>query len=128
MTARPLRDSDQEAPPPQGHVIGFVDTRPEYEMVVKTLRDAGYPDSKITVLHGEEGIHILEPDEDAFEFGEAESRMMHNSMIQLRQGHYRIEIAVADREEALRVARLITPQGAHTVGYYGSIVSELLTI
>jgi hypothetical protein len=128
MTAKPLRESGHEVPPPQGHVIGFVDTRAEYEAVTKVLRDAGYPDSKLTVLQGDEGIHILEPDEDAFEFGEAESRMMHNSMIQLREGHYRLEIAVANREEALRVTRLITPHGAHTVGYYGSVVSELLTV
>ncbi len=127
MTAKPLRDTGQDVPPPQGHVIGFVDTKPEFDAVAKALRDAGYPDTKITVLQGEEGIRLLEPEEDSFEFGEAESRMMHNSMDQLRRGHYRLEIAVENRDEALRITRLISPYGAHTLGYYGSVLSELLT-
>ena len=59
MTVQPVHDHGQTLPVPQGRAIGFVDTKPQCEAIVRALNAAGYPDAKITSCYGEEGLHLV---------------------------------------------------------------------
>ena len=59
MSLSPLLDHDQEMPEPQGHAIGFVDTQTDCDAVILELNAAGFADSTIAVLNGDNGIRLL---------------------------------------------------------------------
>ncbi|MEX2173543.1 MAG: hypothetical protein WD872_04220 [Pirellulaceae bacterium] len=125
MTAKPLPDRGQELPAPKGRVIGFVDSKPAFDVVAKMLQGEGYSDSKVIALHGDDGISLLERLQDGtFFFADAETKVINFGIDELRAGHYAIAVEVDDRDEALRVAQLATNQGAHSFGYFGTWVNE----
>jgi hypothetical protein len=127
MTATTTRDHGQDLPPPEGRAIGFVDTKEEFEAVTHALNVAGYADSKIIVLQGEEGIVMLQRLQKGFNFGDGEDDVMEFSIQELQAGHYALGVEVEDRASALRVIDLTTPLGAHSFGYFGTWVNERLT-
>jgi hypothetical protein len=126
MTVEPVHDHGQKLPVPQGRAIGFVDTKPQCEAIVRALNAAGYPDSKITILFGDEGVHLLKRLEGFF-FSDAELGLIKFSEQQLRLGHYGLGIEVEDRDEAVRVTSLCTPLGGHSFDYFGTWFNERLT-
>jgi hypothetical protein len=127
MTATTTRDHGQDLPPPEGRAIGFVDSKEEFDAVSNALTVAGYPDSKVIALHGEEGIDMLQRLQKGFNFGDGEDSIMEFSIEELRAGHYALGVEVEDRAGALRVIDLTTPLGAHSFGYFGTWVNERLT-
>jgi hypothetical protein len=114
-------------PPPEGRAIGFVDTKEEFEAVTHALTVAGYGDSKVIALHGEEGIVMLQRLQKGFNFGDGEDDVMEFSIQELKVGHYVLGVEVENRAGALRVIDLTTPLGAHSFGYFGTWVNERLT-
>jgi hypothetical protein len=126
MTVQPIHDHGQTLPIPQGRAIGFVDTQSQLEAVTKALNAAGFADTKLTVLYGEEGLHLLARLEGFF-FSDAEIGLIRFSEQQLRLGHYGLGVEVDSREEAVRVAEICTPLGAHSWDYFGTWFNERLT-
>ena len=53
-------DHGQKLPPPAGKVIGFVDTKADFEALTQSLQKAGFPASRITSIEGEDGLHLLD--------------------------------------------------------------------
>ena len=51
---QPTQDRGQDLPVPECKAIGFVDTEAQLNAIT-TLNEAGYPDTKIRVLHGRTG-------------------------------------------------------------------------
>ncbi|HEX4142175.1 MAG TPA: hypothetical protein VHY91_01385 [Pirellulales bacterium] len=126
MKVEPIHDHGQTLPVPQGRAIGFVDTKEQCEAIVRALNAAGYADSKITILYGDEGVHLLKRLE-GFYFSDAELGLVKFSEQQLRLGHYGLAIEVEDRDEAVRVTNLSTPLGGHSFDYFGTWFNERLT-
>jgi hypothetical protein len=52
-----IRDEGQTLGVPRGKVLGIVDTRAEFDDVVRALKSAGF--DKITAICGEEGLNVL---------------------------------------------------------------------
>ena len=127
MTVNPVIDQGQELNRPEGQAIGFVDTREQFDAVTKALNVAGYADSDIIVLKGEDGVDMLERLQETFNFGDGEDAFMESSLKELQAGHYAISIQAEDRADALRAANISEPLGAHSFSYCGTWVNERLT-
>lgn len=128
MTIEPTTDHGQRLASPTGKVIGFLDGQAEFESFAEAMRVADYPDSKLTSLYGEDGIHLLERLKDSsFFFGDSEDDVIQFSIRELRQGHFAVSVEVADHEEAVQIARLAKPHGGHSFSYFGTWVSERLS-
>ena len=127
MAVKPVIDRGQELAKPAGQVIGFVDTKEQFDAVTRALKAAGYADSDIIAMLGEDGIEMLKRLQKTFNFGDGEDAIMEFSIKELRAGHYALGIEVNDRECALRVASLSEPLGAHSFSYFGTWENERLT-
>jgi hypothetical protein len=127
MAVNPVRDHGQELGAPNRQAIGFVDTKEQFDAVTKALKAAGYAESDIVALKGEEGIDMLKRLQETFNFGDGEDALMEFSIKELRAGHYALGVEADDRDGALRVASLSEPLGAHSFSYFGTWVNERLT-
>jgi hypothetical protein len=127
MPVEPVIDRGQKLATPQGQAIGFVDTREQFDAVTTALKAAGYAESDIIALKGEDGVDMLKRLQETFNFGDGEDAIMETSIKEVEAGHYALGIAVDDREGALRVATLSEPLGAHSFSYFGTWVNERLT-
>lgn len=128
MTLEPLTDHGQTIDPPAGKVIGFIDSKPEFDAFAAAVQAAGYPAEKITSLYGEEGIHLLERlKENSFFFGDSEDSVIQLSIRELRQGHYAAAVEVNDHAQAVQIADLAKPHGGHRFSYFGTWVTEQLS-
>jgi hypothetical protein len=127
MAVKPVIDHGQQLATPEGHAIGFVDTEEQFDAVTKALKTAGYTESKIIALKGEDGVDMLERLQETFNFGDGEDAIMEFSIKELQQGHHALGIEAKDRDDAMRVASLSEPLGAHSFSYFGTWVNERLT-
>ncbi len=127
MTTLPLTDHGQTITPPAGKVIGYLDSKTEYDAFVVAMLTAGFQESKQTSLYGEDGIHLLERlKESNFFFADSEDDVIQRSIRELRLGHFVASVEVADHAEAIQIARLAKPHGGHDFNYFGTWVSESL--
>jgi hypothetical protein len=127
MTIEPLADHGQTIAPPAGKVIGFLDGPAEYEAFAAAVRSAGYPDSAITSLCGDDGLRLLQRlKKTSFFFGDSEDSVIELGMRELGQGHYAAAIDVSDREQAEQITQLASPHGGHGFRYFGTWVTEQL--
>ena len=127
MAVKPVIDQGQQLARPAGRVIGFVDTKEQFDAVTKALNAAGYAESRITALKGEDGVDMLERLQETFNFGDGEDAIMEFSIKELEKGHYALGIEAEDRDDAMRVVNLAEPLGAHSFSYFGTWVNERLT-
>ena len=127
MTVKPVIEHGQELARPEGQAIGFVDTKEQFDAVTQALKAAGYADSDIIAMQGEDGIEMLKRLQKTFNFGDGEDAIMEFSIKELRAGHYALAVEVKDRESALQVASLLEPLGTHSFSYFGTWENERLT-
>ena len=127
MAVKPAVDHGQELARPAGQAIGFVDTKEQFDAVTKALKAAGYAQPNIIALKGEDGVDMLERLQKTFNFGDGEDALMEFSIRELQVGHYAIGVEAKDRDDALQVASLTEPLGAHSFSYFGTWVNERLT-
>ena len=127
MAVKPVTDHGQELTTPEGQAIGFVDTEEQFEAVTQALKAAGYADSNIIALQGDDGIAMLKRLQKTFNFGDGEDAIMEFSIKELQAGHYALCIEANDRAAALRAASLSESLGAHSFSYFGIWVNERLT-
>lgn len=80
MVVKPVIDHGQELAPPAGQAIGFVDTKEQFDAVTNALKAAGYAESKIIALKGEDGVDMLERLQETFYFGDGEDAIMELSI------------------------------------------------
>jgi hypothetical protein len=110
-----IRDEGQTLGVPTGKVLGIVDTRAEFDEVVRALRGAGF--NKITAIWGEEGVQLLER-VSMFFFSDMEERVLIRHIEELKAGHIIVGIeAPSDRvDEAVSVAE---QYGARRLVHFG---------
>src|SRR6476661_7612903 len=100
MTLKPTTDHGQVLAPPAGKVIGFIDSEPQFAAFTQALQAASYPDTAVTLLHGEEGIQLLERMcKNNFFFGDSEDEVIAQSKKELALGHYAIAVDVNDHDQ-----------------------------
>jgi hypothetical protein len=128
MTVQPLVDHGQTIAPPAGKVIGFIDSKSQFDAFAEEARTAGYPASSIMSLYGEDGIQLLQRLKDtSFFFGDAEDSIIQLSIKELGQGHYAAAVDVTDHAQAVEIANLAIPHGGHSFSYFGTWISEQLS-
>ena len=120
-------DRGQDLAEPQGRTIGYVDTKAQLDAVTNALNAAGYPDSQIAVIDGNDGIALLERQRGVFFFGDSERAVIDLGIDELQKGHLSIAVNVENRDAAVRVANIAVPNGGHTFNYFGVWVNEQLT-
>ncbi len=114
-------------PLPAGRTIGFVDGKAQCDAVTKALAAAGFAESSVFVMHGLDGIKMLERSEKDFFFGDAESDLIEFGIKELENGHFALGIDVSDRDQAMRATTIATRNGGHRFSYFGTWVNERLT-
>ena len=124
---QPTTYHGQELPIPESRVIGFVDTNEKLQAIAKALNQAGFPDAKIRSLHGPDGIQMLEALRKVAFFGDFERAVIDFGVQELQNGHYSMNVAANDRDEALRVANIAEANGGHSFTYFGKWANEQLT-
>ena len=127
MAVKPVIDYGQVLATPESQAIGFVDTKEQFAAVTEALKAAGYADSTIIALQGDDGIAMLERLQNTFNFGDGEDAIVEFSINELQAGHYALCIEANDRAAALRAASLAEPLGAHRFSYFGAWMNERLT-
>jgi hypothetical protein len=128
MADEPLSDHGQKLPPPAGKVIGFVDTKANFEAFTQSLHRVGFPASKITSIHGEDGLHLLDRlKHRSFFFSDGEDGIVQMSIAELKKEHYAVAVDIDNREDALRIAEMAKRQGGHGFSYFGTWVTEQLS-
>ncbi|EDL56788.1 hypothetical protein [Gimesia maris] len=125
MTREPMIDHGQTLTGPAGKVIGFLDGKEKFESFADTLLATGYPETSVTLLYGEDGIHILERmQEHRFFFSDSEDSIIQTGIRELKLGHCAVSVEVADRQHAVDIAKLAKPHGGHGFIYFGTWVNE----
>ena len=128
MTVTPTTDHGQMLSSPAGKVIGFLDSKAEYDSFAAAVQSAGFPTTSVTSLFGEEGLQLLARlKENNFFFGDSEDSLIHQSILELEHGHYAVAVDVSDREQALQMVGLAVQYGGHGLRYFGLWATELLT-
>lgn len=112
---------------PQGHAIAYVDTQEQVDKIVGILKQAGFDQDRLIVLHGQEGIDLVHQDDRKFYFGDGEDTLLDHALQELENGNYLLGIEVEDRDEALHVLHLAEPAGARRFSYFGTWINERLT-
>lgn len=123
----PIVDRGQKLPVPELKVIGVIDSEVEFEAVNRALNAAGYADSKISVLHGQDGVDLMERLREIAFFGDFERAVADQAIKELQEGHYVLAVSVHDRDEAVRIANIAEPHGGHGFTYFGRWINEQLT-
>jgi hypothetical protein len=127
MIDKPMVDRGQTLTTPAGKVIGFLDSKVEFEAFADALSAAGYPAKTTTTLCGEDGIHLLKRlREHSFFFGDSEDSIIQLSIRELEQGHYAVAIEVTNHQQAVEIVSLAEPHGGHRFTYFGTWVTEEL--
>ena len=127
MSLEAVKDSGQKMPAPTGRAVGFIDTKPECDAVIQSLKEAGFPAAKMTVLHGAAGLQMLDRSAQEFFFGDGEDDLIELAREELNDAHFALFVEVADRDEADRVVSLALLLGGHSFSYFGTWVNERLT-
>jgi len=127
MPAPSLDDDPPTLPAPRGHAIGFADSQATCDQIVRTLVEAGFLESSITVLSGEDGAHLLKRMMGGSLWGEAAEEVAKQGVVELERGHLALIIEAEDRDEAVIAANVATSHGGHGFSYFGILEDTRLT-
>jgi len=79
-----IRDEGQTLGAPTGKVLGIVNSRAEFDDIVRALKSAGF--HTITAIWGEEGVQLLDR-VGTFFFSDLEERVLIRHIEELNAGH-----------------------------------------
>ncbi len=124
----PATDSDPaDMLQPAGHAIGFVETSTECDAAVKALEVAGYADSAMLILRGEEGQLILTRMMKGSLWGESAETVYKQGTDELNRGHSILCVQAQSTAEADRVSTIVQEHGVHSVYHFGLLSDTRLT-
>lgn len=111
----------------QGHTVAFIDTDTSCDAMIQALNTAGFRDTTIQVLRGEDGLHLLELIAQASSWGESAEDILKQGTAELQAGHSMVFVEVKNAREGDALATLCTPHGAHGIYHFGLLVDTRLT-
>jgi hypothetical protein len=123
MSVEPIRDQGQTLSYPRGKVLGIVDTQARFDEVVAALKKAGF--DRITALHGEDGVQLLER-VNTFFFMELEERVLQRHIQELKEGHFIIAVETTS-SQAQEAANVASEHGARGLVHFGFLAVTWLT-
>lgn len=125
MAVQRIRDEGQTLRPPTGKLLGILDTRAEFDNVVRAMESVGV--TSIEALYGEDGVNLLERVNTlTFFFSDMEERVLQRHIEELKAGHIIALIKVpADRID--ETAEIATKNGARRLVYFGFTTVTWLT-
>jgi hypothetical protein len=95
--------------------------------IFRALNDSGFSESDITILCGDDGIHLLIRMMGGGMWGDLAKDFLRQGLIELDRGRCVMIIDVSDREQALVAADVSIPIGGYGFTYFGHLVDEKLT-
>jgi len=123
MSLEPLKDEGQVLSPMAGMVIGVLDTRQDVDAAVSAINVAGIPDSEMLLLHGEDGINLIERFQNGtFYFADGPEVLFRRDKSVLNEGKYVLGVKVRGGEQAREVAALAKQQGGYGFVHFGMFV------
>jgi hypothetical protein len=123
MAVQRIRDEGQTLSPPTGKLVGIIDTRADFDKVVRAVQIIG-PIS-IEALCGEEGVNLLER-VNTFFFSDMEDRVLQRHIEELKAGHIVALIKVPE-DRIDEAAKIATQNGARRLVYFGFMTVTWLT-
>ena len=123
MAITKIHDVGQTLKPPNGKMLGIVETRANLEALANSFAAAGF--TKNEYVAGEEGLALLER-VDRFFFSDMEDRVLARHIEELKAGHkiVALEVPSASVDEATRIA---SENGARRLVYFGPLTVTWLT-
>jgi len=123
MTIEPLKDENQLLPQLRGMVIGVLDTRQDVDAAVSAIKAAGIADSEMILLHGEDGINLIERFQSRSSyFSDCPEQLFRRDKSVLAEGKYALAINVDGGEQARKLAALAKQHGGHGFVHFGMFV------
>ncbi len=123
MRLEPTKDEGQLLPPLAGMLICVLDTPERVDNVVGELASAGFRDDELILLHGKDGIELVQRvDTEKSYFSDAPKQLFCRDTSVLSQGKYVLGIPVGGGDRAREVADLVRPHGAHGFMHFGTFV------
>lgn len=115
MSVKRIRDEGQTLMTPTGKVLGIVDTREEFDVLIRALKTAGF--DKVEALCGQDGVSLLER-VDNFFFSDMEDRVLKRHIDEMKAGHIIVTIQTqADRVDEL--VKVASQYGARRLVHFG---------
>ncbi len=128
MSLEPLKDEGQILPQLRGMLIGVLDTRQELDAAVAAINAAGVPSSEMVLLHGEDGINLVERFQDGSSyFSDAPEKLFRRDKSVLAAGKYVLAISVKGSEQARELVELAKQHGGHGFAHFGMFVDTLIS-
>ena len=127
MSVHPVDDVNQRMPGPRGHAVGFAETQSQCDAIIDGLNIAGFPHSRIAVLAGDDGIHLLKRMFAGTLWGETAEEMLKQGVIELSRGRIALVVEAKDREEALLASNIAKKKGGHGFCHFGTFIDTRLT-
>jgi uncharacterized protein (TIGR02246 family) len=119
-------------PYPTNRVVGTVADAKDARAAINALLLAGFDRQDIDILHGEAGLHRLDPTGEEHGFlaqfqrtlirigGPAEeSKHLRHHVEDVRAGRFVIMVLAKERDQRTRAADILNAHGAEFVGFYG---------
>lgn len=123
MQLEPLRDEGQTLSPLNGLLIGVLDTREQVNTAVAALNGTGLPNSELILLHGEDGINLIERfDNSTFYFSDGPHKLTRRDKSVLAEGKYVLAIKVEHGDRARELAKLMKEHGGYGFAHFGMFV------
>lgn len=126
MSVIPLHDRSIAIPQPQGHLIGFVRTYGDCVEICHELNEAGFSNSDVSILYGDDGIYLFLRMMGDGMWGDLAKEFLRQGLVELDRGHCVLMIDVTDREQAVTAADLAIPRGGYGFTYFGHLVDQQL--
>jgi hypothetical protein len=123
MSLQPLKDEGQTLGRLDGRLIGVLDTRAQVDAAVSSLHGAGIPDSDLTLLHGQDGINLIQRFEKGhwYFIGLPVNVVCRDKSV-LAEGSYVLGIKVPNGRRAREIAALMKEHGGHGFMHFGMFV------
>jgi len=123
MSLQPLKDEGQTLGKLDGLLIGVLDTRAQIDAAVSAVHGAGIPDSDLILLHGQDGINLIQRSTKVYWFfGDLPAELVRRDKSVLAEGRYVLGIKVPNGRRAREIAALMKEHGGHGFMHFGMFV------
>jgi hypothetical protein len=107
--------------------MGITDVTGTAETIRVELNEHGVDPGRVAVMSGMAGLEQFDKMMRGSQWGEQAEKLRAQGQAELKDGHAVISVEVADQDEAVRVARWLTPLGVHSLHHFGALIDTQLT-
>lgn len=119
MSTLSLEGRAQQLPSEGNHLIGFAETHAECIAICTALTENGIHESRIRLLCGDSGIHLLIRMMRRSLWRDVADDVLRQGLIELDAGHWVLIIDVIDRHQAQDCTEIASPFGGYGFTHLG---------